>query len=147
RGGRAVRQVLARTGYVVVLHLGRRVVRRMGAVLQPAVAVRGERYGRGGRDVQPVGEAAHQPVQVGGGLLGDRDRGAHGGPGPGDDQGAPGGGQQDQNGDRGDDRAGHVPARAGQMPGGAAGEQDHRSGGGEQGDGQGAAAHPQHGDR
>ncbi len=123
---------------------GRRCVARRGTVLQPAVAVRGERYRRGGGDVEPVGQVPHHPVQLGRRLLGDRDRGGHGGPGAGHDQGDPGGGQQDEQREDAHDPADDVPARAHEAPGGPADQEDHGRGGGQQGHGQRAAADPQH---
>ncbi|CAM5614187.1 hypothetical protein SVIOM342S_10520 [Streptomyces violaceorubidus] len=129
---------------VLVLHRGRRAVGRVGAVLQPAVAVRGERYRGGGGDVEPVGQVTHHPVEVGRRLLGDRDRGGHGGPGAGHDQGDSGGGQQDDQREDGHHPAQDVPAGARQAPGGAADEEDHGGGSGQQGHGQRAAADPQH---
>ncbi len=120
--------------------------RRVAAVLQPAVAVGGEGYRRGGGHLQPVGEVAHQPVQVGGGVLADRDGGADRGPRPRHREGEPRRGEEDQDGDGRDQRAGRVPDRPGEHPGGGPGEQDDGEGRREQGEGHRPAAHPQHGD-
>ncbi|GGW67900.1 hypothetical protein GCM10010350_60800 [Streptomyces galilaeus] len=136
--------VVAGAGYLV-LRAGRgRAVGRVGAVLQPAVAVRGERY-RGGRgDVEAVGEVAHQAVQIGGRALGDRDRGSDGGPGPHDDQGDHPGGEQHQDREHGRRPAGDVPAVAREVAAGSAREQDHRRRRGQHRDRQRPAADPQH---
>ncbi|GAA3301153.1 hypothetical protein GCM10020295_43700 [Streptomyces cinereospinus] len=119
----------------------------MGAVLQPAVAVRGERYGGGGGDVEAVGEVPHQPVEVGGGFLGDRDRGTHGGAGAGEEQREAGGGRQHEERDPTHRPAGGVPAHADEVAGGPARQQHHGDGRGQHRDGQRPAADPQHGQR
>ncbi|CAO0836040.1 hypothetical protein SMICM17S_08185 [Streptomyces microflavus] len=51
-------------------------------VLQPAVAVRGQRYGRGRGDAEPVSQVPDQPVEVGGPFLRHGDGRARCGPRP-----------------------------------------------------------------
>ncbi len=144
RDGVTTVRVLPRTRYVVVLLGRRRSVGRVGAVLQPAVAVRRERYRGGDGDLEAVGQVAHHPVQVGSRLLRDRDGRAHGRTGPGDDQGDPGGGEQHEDGDRRQEPAGGVPAGTDETAGESPREKDHGDGRGQQGDGQRAAADAQH---
>ncbi len=125
----------------------------MGAVrtvLQPAVAVRGERYrGRGG-DVEAVGEVADETVEIGGGLLGDRHGGAEGGPGADDDRGDQRGQQEREHGGPADRPAGDAPAavraEAGaEMAGGAAREEHHGNRGGQYRRGQRRTADAEYG--
>lgn len=126
--------------------VGVRAVRGVGAVLQPAVAVGGERYCRGRGHVEPVGEVTDQAVQIGGGLLGHRHRGAQGGPRPGHDQGDGSRGEQDEQGEDRDGPARDVPARALHMAHDTTGDEHDGDGRGQQGDGQRPAAQPQHGE-
>jgi hypothetical protein len=129
-----------------VVGCGGRAVGRVGAVLQPAVAVRGERYRGGRRDVEAVGQVPDQAVEIGSRRLGDRDRGAHGGPGTGDDERDAHGGQEHDEGESGHDPARRGPAGAGQMAGRPAGQQDDGDGRGQHCHGQRPAADPQHGE-
>lgn len=122
-----------------------RAVGAVRTVLQPAVAVRGERYGGGRGDLQPVGEVAHQAVEVGGRLLGDRDGRAEGGSGARDDHGDQRGQRQAEHREAAGDPAGEVPARA-EMAGHPAREQHHGHRRGQQRHGQRGAADPQHGE-
>ncbi len=117
-------------------------------VLQPTVAVRGERDGGRRGDVQAVGEFADQPVELGG--VAARQRHGRGlrrcGPvvGPDDQPGH----QQGACGDRADRPADGVPgsgvgrARCAEPAGDAPGEQHHRGGGGQHGGGQRPAPDP-----
>ncbi len=91
----------------------RRAVGAVRAVLQPAVAVRGERYRGGRRDLQALGEIAHQAVEVGGRFLGDRHGGAERGSGAGDDGGDQ---RRQQQGDHRERADGPAGARSSRCP-------------------------------
>ncbi|SCD44050.1 hypothetical protein GA0115244_10352 [Streptomyces sp. DvalAA-19] len=119
----------------------------VGAVLQPAVAVRGQRYGGGRRDAEPVGQVPDQPVEIGGALLRHGDGRAHGGPGPRDGDRDGGGHQQHHDGDTGHRPAHTVPDGPAEMPLGARGEQHDGHGRGRDHHGQRPAADPQQGER
>ncbi len=120
-------------------------VGRMGAVLQPAVAVRRQGYRGGRRHVHPVGQVPHQPVEIGSGGLGQRHRRRHRRARPQHHRGEDPAEEQHQRRDRAHHERHSAPGPAGQPARRPGGHQHHREGGGQQRDGQRPAAHAQHG--
>ena len=120
-------------------------VRTVGAVLQPAVAVRREGHGRGRGDLEAVGQVADEVVKVRGRGLVEGDRRCDGGLGP-DDHGAHarGDGQRQQR--HGVDRPAHAVPAGADPARGAACEEDDRGGGREQRRRERRAADAQHGE-
>lgn len=121
--------------------------RAVRPVLQPAVAVRGQRHGRGRGHVEPVRQVADQAVKVGGAFLRHGDGRTHGGPRAGHGDGDQDGHQQHDDRDAEDRPAHGVPDRTGQMPLRVRREQHDGDGRGQDRHGQGPAADPQQGER
>jgi hypothetical protein len=118
--------------------------RGVSTVLQPAVAIGGERYRGRDRDVEAVREVTDEAVEVRRRLLGYRHGGAHRRTRPDDHRADGHGEEQRKDGHRHEDPACRVPAGATGSARGTGDEEHYGDRCGKQGDSQRGAADPQY---